>query len=118
MGALRCRRDLYHPVCSLTIAFAEVYRDDGLGVQAVGLPNLRRAYGCDFGYSGLFPLLLVFSSRLNVLPASICDYDERISSLSVPHSTSQTCTVKSVLPEAISVLSGDQASAVTMLVRP
>ena len=51
-------------------------------------------------------------------PLPFCDYDRRISSLPVPHSTSQTCTVKSVLPEAIRVLSGDQASAVTMLVWP
>jgi hypothetical protein len=118
MGALRCRLDLYHPVCSLTIAFAADYRDDGPSIQAVGLPNLRRAYGCDFGYSVLFPRLLVFSSRLRVLPPSIRDYDRRISSLPVPHSTSQTCTVKSVLPEAIRVLSGDHASAVKMLVWP
>src|SRR5229473_2508296 len=96
MGALRCRRDLYHPVCSLTIAFAPDYRDDGPRIQALGLPNLGRTYGCDFGYSGIFPRILVFSSRLDVLPASICDYDERNSSLPVPYSTSQTRTVKSV----------------------
>ena len=36
----------------------------------------------------------------------------------MPVATFHTCTVKSVLPEAIRVLSGDQASAVTMLEWP
>ena len=38
MGALRCWLDLYHPVCSLTIAFAADYRDDGPGIQEVDYP--------------------------------------------------------------------------------
>ena len=104
----------------------------------VGLSNLHCAYHCELVVSGLFARILVFSSRLDVIPGSICDYDRRFllylflylmrwlclnasvsrDKILCPYSTCQTRTVKSRLVEAMYLLLGDQASLITTLAGP
>ncbi len=112
MGALCCLLDLYHPVCSLTIAFAADYRDDGPSIQGVGLPNLCRAYGCDFGYSGVFPHITGATGLIGGhLLQELQQRGEQIRALILPVENADK-----LLKQGVEVLRGDIAAAIFRLV--